>query len=207
MVSMTNIFPCNIYQTQFSNLPLLKSICENEIQELDFSGNSPLLPPQDRITAAVSLNNDLYDRKTKNIHNYGRLNDITDFVETEAKKYWDLIGYYPDVNPKVWMSWAVMNNYGGSTAIHSHSPNPIVAVFYLDANPEQGNIVFQNPLEMLLSCQPYKRQISTDAFLHEIEVCTGKLLLFPASWVFPHRGKMPISEDKYIVTGWFHVTE
>lgn len=35
----------------------------------------------------------------------------------------------------------------------------------------------------------------------------GKLLLFPASWTFPHRGKMPISEDKYIVTGWFHVCD
>jgi len=33
----------------------------------------------------------------------------------------------------------------------------------------------------------------------------GKLLLFPASWTFPHRGKMPISDDKYIVTGWFHI--
>ena len=35
----------------------------------------------------------------------------------------------------------------------------------------------------------------------------GKLLLFPASWTFPHRGKMPISHDKYIVTGWFHVSK
>lgn len=34
----------------------------------------------------------------------------------------------------------------------------------------------------------------------------GKLLLFPASWTFPHRGKMPISHDKYIITGWFHVS-
>ena len=35
----------------------------------------------------------------------------------------------------------------------------------------------------------------------------GKLLLFPASWTFPHRGKMPISHDKYILTGWFHVSK
>lgn len=35
----------------------------------------------------------------------------------------------------------------------------------------------------------------------------GKLLLFPASWTFPHRGMVPISEDKYIITGWFHVCE
>jgi hypothetical protein len=30
----------------------------------------------------------------------------------------------------------------------------------------------------------------------------GNLLLFPASWTFPHRGKIPISNDKYILTGW-----
>ncbi len=33
----------------------------------------------------------------------------------------------------------------------------------------------------------------------------GKLLLFPACWTFPHRGKIPISSDKYIITGWFYV--
>lgn len=36
---------------------------------------------------------------------------------------------------------------------------------------------------------------------------TGKLLLFPASWTFPHRGKMPISNDKYIITGWFYINK
>jgi len=33
----------------------------------------------------------------------------------------------------------------------------------------------------------------------------GKLLLFPASWTFPHAGKMPISSDKYIITGWLYI--
>ena len=33
----------------------------------------------------------------------------------------------------------------------------------------------------------------------------GKLVLFPATWTFPHCGKMPISNDKYIVTGWFYI--
>lgn len=32
----------------------------------------------------------------------------------------------------------------------------------------------------------------------------GKLLLFPACWAFPHRGNMPISSSKYIVTGWLY---
>jgi hypothetical protein len=32
----------------------------------------------------------------------------------------------------------------------------------------------------------------------------GKLLLFPATWTYVHRGKMPISDDKYIITGWLY---
>jgi hypothetical protein len=33
----------------------------------------------------------------------------------------------------------------------------------------------------------------------------GTLILFPSSWCFPHRGIMPISNDKYIITGWFYI--
>lgn len=35
----------------------------------------------------------------------------------------------------------------------------------------------------------------------------GKLVFFPASWCYPHRGKMPISDDKYIITNWFYIDE
>ena len=31
---------------------------------------------------------------------------------------------------------------------------------------------------------------------------TGKILFFPATWTYKHRGKMPISNNKYIITGW-----
>lgn len=32
----------------------------------------------------------------------------------------------------------------------------------------------------------------------------GKLTIFPATWTYMHQGNMPISEDKYIVTGWLN---
>jgi len=38
---------------------------------------------------------------------------------------------------------------------------------------------------------------------YKIKPKKGKLIFFPATWCFPHRGKMPISSDKYIITGWF----
>lgn len=42
---------------------------------------------------------------------------------------------------------------------------------------------------------------------YNIKPETGKLILFPATWSFPHRGKMPISDDKYIITGWFYLSK
>lgn len=35
---------------------------------------------------------------------------------------------------------------------------------------------------------------------------TGKLLIFPACWTFPHKGNIPLSSNKYIITGWVYQT-
>jgi len=43
--------------------------------------------------------------------------------------------------------------------------------------------------------------------IHKIKPEAGKLLLFPACWTFPHTGKMPISDNKYIITGWVYLKE
>lgn len=32
----------------------------------------------------------------------------------------------------------------------------------------------------------------------------GKIVLFPTTWTYIHRGNMPISGDKYILTGWLN---
>lgn len=44
----------------------------------------------------------------------------------------------------------------------------------------------------------------TDFYFKKIKPEKGKIILFPAVWIFPHRGLMPISNDKYIITGWIH---
>jgi len=41
--------------------------------------------------------------------------------------------------------------------------------------------------------------------VYEIKQKKGKLIIFPACWSYPHRGKMPLSSDKYIITGWLYI--
>lgn len=38
----------------------------------------------------------------------------------------------------------------------------------------------------------------------KIKAEQGKLLIFPALWTYTHKGNMPISNDKYIITGWIY---
>jgi hypothetical protein len=40
---------------------------------------------------------------------------------------------------------------------------------------------------------------------YKIKPTAGKIVLFPSSWTYPHRGKMPISDNKYIITNWLYI--
>jgi hypothetical protein len=39
---------------------------------------------------------------------------------------------------------------------------------------------------------------------YKIKPEKGKLVFFPATWAFPHRGCVPLSSNKYIITGWLY---
>jgi hypothetical protein len=60
----------------------------------------------------------------------------------------------------------------------------ITYLWYLNDVEEGGETVFWND--------------------HKIKPEKGKLILFPACWTFPHCGRMPISSNKYIITGWIY---
>jgi hypothetical protein len=40
-----------------------------------------------------------------------------------------------------------------------------------------------------------------------IKSTKGSICLFPASYTHAHRGNPPLSNEKYILTGWFHIQE
>ena len=42
----------------------------------------------------------------------------------------------------------------------------------------------------------------TNLKFEKVKPIEGRLLFFPALWTFPHKGEVPITDDKYIITGW-----
>lgn len=40
---------------------------------------------------------------------------------------------------------------------------------------------------------------------YRIKPEAGKIVIFPSEWMFPHCGKVPVSSDKHIITGWVYI--
>lgn len=72
-----------------------------------------------------------------------------------------------------------------------------------------GHINYENRSSRFLTYIWYLNTIEEGGETHfydrgKIKPEKGKLCLFPASWTYPHAGIMPISDDKYIITGWIY---
>tara|TARA_B110000285_G_C15110625_1_gene610868 strand:+ start:1543 stop:2121 length:579 start_codon:yes stop_codon:yes gene_type:complete len=60
----------------------------------------------------------------------------------------------------------------------------LVYIFYLNDVDEGGETILWNN--------------------YKIKPKRGSLLFFPCTWTYPHKGNIPISHDKYIITGWLY---
>lgn len=104
--------------------------------------------------------------------------EVVKFVETCAKEYWDEMEYHKELEPFVFQMWANKTPRGGYIDSHLHGNMPFTAVLYVDASSEQGNLLIENPLEMILMTQPISPDIKYP-MAEEISVKSGDLIMFP----------------------------
>lgn len=103
---------------------------------------------------------------------------VVNFVEQCAKEYWEECCYHKGLEPYVFQLWANKTPRGGYIDSHLHGNMPFTAVLYVDASPEQGNLILENPLEMVLMTQPISPDIKYPIG-EEITVSSGDLVMFP----------------------------
>jgi hypothetical protein len=135
----------------------------------------------------------LLNELTKNIEEYlDKLSDCENYKKNSQKSKHD----YLPINKKniIFYNFMVQRYIKNEGRYIYHDDSRInvekseyrimTYLWYLNDVKEGGETVFWNDYKI----KPEK----------------GKLILFPACWTFPHCGKMPISSNKYIITGWIY---
>lgn len=187
-----------IYENDFSLCPKL---CEEVIEMFEKSSNK-----YDGMTIG-GVNKKVKDTTDLVISKSGKWTDIYECLENELK--YNISKYKSSVQGKYADSQFNIINYD-----HLEM-TPFMVQRYIQ---NEGKYLYHNDFHMDKSKSIYRVMTyvfylndvieggETEFFGGEIRIQPkrGKLILFPSSWTFPHCGKMPISSNKYIITGWIY---
>jgi uncharacterized protein (TIGR02466 family) len=173
MSNILNLFPIKIYKSVYPNAQDLKHTLFAKL-------NSVFTETQDHnnvfmkagTLCSYNTNSDLH------VDFADETRDVIEFVEAAAREYWQECQYHLDLTPFVFQTWANTTPQGGYVEPHLHGNMPFTAVLYVDASPEQGNIIIENPLDTVLMTQPISPTVKYPMG-QEIEVRTGDLIIFP----------------------------
>jgi hypothetical protein len=141
--------------------------------------------------------------------------DTTDFMITKEKKWEDINSFLEnelEKNLKIYIdNIDFVDNFKNTNLI----PSKFLIQKY-DQN--KGKYIYHHDFALAVNDNMYRiitflwylNDVSlggeTEFFNGEIKIIPecGKLILFPASWTYPHTGCTPKSSDKYIITGWIY---
>jgi uncharacterized protein (TIGR02466 family) len=122
------------------------------------------------------------------------------FIEEEARAYWKEMNYDDEREPFIRYTWSCLGFPGSQWKLHYHLPSVFGGCFYLDAEPDRGNIIFEDPMDYILGSQPYKEPGDFMYFEKEVDAITGKLLMFPA--YLKHRVGVNTSDKTRLIVGY-----
>lgn len=144
------------------------------------------------------------------------IKDTTDLhfsIEPEVFKDIDYI-LYNELNNNLYKYIQNLNTICYHLDIHQYTDSGFQIQKYIK---NKGNYIYHNDSEInfaekkyrVLTFMWYLNDVDnggeTEFFgTYRIKPTCGKFLLFPSTWTFPHQAKIPISSDKYIITGWIY---
>jgi len=173
MATPVKLFPITVYRDQYPRVHELKDSLFSKLDSVfsDTVDNNNVFMKQGTL---CSYNSNSY------LHAAfpAETRAVVEFVEAAAREYWLECQYHPELTPFVFQMWANTTPQGGYVEPHLHGNMPFTAVLYVDASPEQGNIIIENPLDMVLMSQPISPSVKYPMG-EELEVRTGDLIIFP----------------------------
>ena len=167
------LFPTKIYRDRYSGAAELKNTLFPKLQQMfqETEHNNNVFMKEGTLCSYHS-GSDLhikYPEETK---------EVVAFIEQAAREYWQSCNYFQGLEPFVFQLWANVTPQGGWVDSHLHGNMPFTGVVYVDASPEQGNIVIENPMDMILMSQPIGPDVKYPMG-EELSINTGDLVMFP----------------------------
>jgi len=152
------------------------------------------------------------DKNVKNTVNFGipRNTEIWNRVELELKKALDEgIAQYNRHHLKEKYNYNFFENNElivENFEIQKYTQNEGIYIYHNDFHIKKfSNKMSYRILTFIWYLNDVNEGGETEFLNVKIKPEKGKLVLFPASWIFPHKANIPKSSDKYIITGWFYV--
>jgi uncharacterized protein (TIGR02466 family) len=174
MPETLQLFPIKVYKDFYASYNDLKKNLFPKLEDVfekSRENNNPFM--KEGAVCSYQANSYLhidFPEETKHVIN---------FVESAARKFWKECGYYEELDPYVFQTWANITTGGGWVQSHLHGNMPFTAVLYIDASPEQGNLILDHPLDTVMMSQPIGPDVKYP-IEHEIEVNSGDFIMFPA---------------------------
>lgn len=193
MAESLEIFPITIYRDFYPRFDVLRNNLFSKLEQIFISSeqnNNAFM----RDGTVCSYNTNSYLHKDFP----AETEDVVKFVENAAKQYWKISKYHDELHPYVFQVWANSTPKGGWIHSHLHGSMPFTAVMYIDASPEQGNLILENPLDMVLMTQPISPNVEYP-MIKEIDVQSGDLIMFPG--YLKHRVKPNNTEKDRLILG------
>jgi hypothetical protein len=197
MAKTTDIFPLKIYEAEYPEFDkiqgaLIDHISKNFNSEFinEYNGHDhPLRSGAlTRICDAVD-----FQEQGKTIDD-PNLKLLIDWITEHGKEYWKILNLSTYLDPYILQLWVTAVNKGGFVASHNHNPMPIAGVFYISAEEGQGNLMLENPSDLIVGKAPYEKTKGVpNRHTFEVEARSGKLILFPG-WM-KHSSKANNTDD------------
>lgn len=181
-----------IYENENS---LSRELCRDIIELFENDEDNGKYPG----VTGSGLNKNIKDTTDLIITNYSRWENVNSCLKKELQK--NIIDYIKRINSKI--SSPVMRDQSLETfsmQMQKYNKNVGKYIYHIDSRIENNKT---RVITFLWYLNDVTDGGETEIWNYlKIKPTAGKLLLFPACWTFPHRGNMPISSDKYIITGW-----
>jgi uncharacterized protein (TIGR02466 family) len=167
-----NLFSVDIWKSIFPDVNYLSTLTNQ-----DLLSRIDLVPPESVIASGVTTSAWADYTQTDQLHHWPEFKPLADTIEGFADHIWEELEYYDDATPQICQSWITVGKRDAMILPHIHYNAHLSAVVYISASPEQGNIVFESPMEMALIGQPIKNKIKR--VRREISVVSGDVIIFP----------------------------